>query len=135
MMRAGVVLLLISPLAIAADGSWSNQSFGGTLTRGQQVLKSKPVQSASPLPAGAVATRVNWKIATDGLTPAGFRIRLCSTAHCITLPSVAGERSLPRGMPAGGPFRFEYYSVAGGRFETPLTVLSNQITVSYRGKE
>jgi flagellar protein FlhE len=35
-------------------------------------------------------------------------------------------------MPAGGPFRFEYYSVAGGRLDTPLTVLSNQVTVSYR---
>lgn len=131
-MRAGLVLLLVSPLAIAADGSWSSQSFGGSLTLGQQVLRSKPLQSPSPLPAGVVATRVNWKIQTDGLTPVGFRIRLCSAARCITLPGVAGERSLPGGMPAGGPFRFEYYSIAGGRFEAPLTVVRNQITVSYR---
>lgn len=80
MMRAGVVLLLISPLAIAADGSWSNQSFGGTLTRGQQVLKSKPVQSASPLPAGVVASRIHWKIATHGLTPPGFAFA-CAARH------------------------------------------------------
>ncbi|MCU2394324.1 flagellar protein FlhE [Enterobacter ludwigii] len=134
MMRAGVVLLLISPLAIAADGSWSNQSFGGTLTRGQQVLKSKPVQSASPLPAGVVASRIHWKIATHGLTPPGFRIRLCSAARCLSLSGFSGEQRLPAGMPAGGPFRFEYYSVAGGRLDAPLTVLSNQVTVSYRNR-
>lgn len=131
-MRAALALLLVSPLAMATDGSWSGSSFGGTMTRGQLVLKSKPVQSPSPLPAGSVATQVNWKIKTHGLTPAGFRIRLCSAARCLTLPGVAGERPLPAGMPAGGPFRFEYYSVAGGRFDAPLTVLSNEVTVSYR---
>ncbi|HCK7297960.1 TPA: flagellar protein FlhE [Enterobacter cloacae] len=134
MMRAVLALLLVSPLAVAADGSWSGESFGGTLTRGQMVLKSKPVQSPSPLPAGAVASRVYWKIQTDGLTPTGFRIRLCSTTRCLTLPGFAGELPLPAGMPAGGPFRFEYYSVAGGRFDAPLHVLSNQVTVSYRNR-
>ncbi|MBS3049080.1 flagellar protein FlhE [Enterobacter mori] len=132
MRKFGLGLLLASPLAIAADGSWSSQSFGGTLTLGQQVLKSKPVQSASPLPAGVVATRVNWKIRTDGLTPIGFRIRLCSATQCLILPGYNGELALPAGMPAAGPFRFEYYSTAGGRFDSPLTVLSNQVTVSYR---
>ena len=108
MRRAGLALLLVSPLAMAADGSWSASSFGGTMTRGQVVLKSKPVQSPSPLPAGAVASRVHWKIQTNGLTPAGFRIRLCSATRCLTLPGFAGELPLPAGMPAGGPFRFEY---------------------------
>ncbi|MBF4109647.1 flagellar protein FlhE [Enterobacter cloacae] len=134
MRRAGLALLLVSPLAMAADGSWSASSFGGTMTRGQVVLKSKPVQSPSPLPAGAVASRVHWKIQTSGLTPAGFRIRLCSATRCLTLPGFAGELPLPAGMPAGGPFRFEYYSVAGGRLDTPLTVLKNQVTVSYRNR-
>ena len=132
MMRAALALLLVSPLAVAADGSWSSSSFGGTMTLGQQVLKSKPVQSPSPLPAWAAASRVHWKIKTHGLTPVGFRIRLCSAARCLTLPDVVGEMTLPAGMPAGGPFRFEYYSVAGGRLDAPLTVLSNQVTVSYR---
>lgn len=134
MRRAGLALLLVSPLAMAADGSWSASSFGGTMTRGQVVLKSKPVQSPSSLPAGAVASRVHWKIQTSGLTPAGFRIRLCSATRCLTLPGFAGELPLPAGMPAGGPFRFEYYSVAGGRLDTPLTVLKNQVTVSYRNR-
>ena len=127
-------LLLISPLVMAADASWSSSSFGGTMTRGQQVLKSKPVQSPSPLPAGAVASRVHWKIATHGLTPPGFRIRLCSAARCLPLSGFSGEQPLPAGMPAGGPFRFEYYSAAGGRLDAPLTVLSNQVTVSYRDR-
>lgn len=134
MMRAGLALLLVSPLAMAADGSWSASSFGGTMTRGQVVLKSKPVQSPSPLPAGAAASRVHWKIQTNGLTPAGFRIRLCSATRCLTLPGFTGELPLPAGMPAGGPFRFEYYSLAGGRLDTPLTVLKNQVTVSYRNR-
>lgn len=134
MMRAGLALLLVSPLAMAADGSWSASSFGGTMTLGQVVLKSKPVQSPSPLPAGTAASRVHWKIQTNGLTPAGFRIRLCSATRCLTLPGFAGELPLPAGMPAGGPFRFEYYSVAGGRLDTPLTVLKNQVTVSYRNR-
>lgn len=134
MKRTGLGLLLLSPLAMAADGSWSSSSFGGTMTLGKQVLKSKPVQSPSPLPAGAVASRVHWKIATHGPTPPGFRIRLCSAARCLPLPGVAGEQPLPAGMPAGGPFRFEYYSAAGGHFDAPLTVLSNQVTVSYRNR-
>ncbi|MEI9537319.1 flagellar protein FlhE [Enterobacter cancerogenus] len=128
-------LLVISPLAMAADGSWSSSSFGGTMTRGQQVLKSKPVQSRSPLPAGAAASRVYWKIATHGLTPPGFRIRLCSAARCLPLFGFSGEQPLPAGIPAGGPFHFEYYSVAGGRFDAPLSVLSNQVTVSYRNRD
>ncbi|WP_148242131.1 flagellar protein FlhE [Enterobacter asburiae] len=135
MMKIGLWLLLVSPLALAADGSWSGQSFGGTMTRGQQVLKSKPVKSPSPLPASAVASRVNWKITPHGLTPAGFRIRLCSATRCVALPGYAGELALPAGMPAGGPFRFEYYSIAGGRLDAPLTVLSNQLTVSYRYRD
>ncbi|STQ10809.1 flagellar protein FlhE [Enterobacter cloacae] len=104
-MRAVLALLLVSPLAVAADGSWSGESFGGTLTRGQMVLKSKPVQSPSPLPAGAVASRVYWKIQTDGLTPAGFRIRLCSTTRCLRLPGFAGELPcLPGYQPPGVSF-------------------------------
>ncbi|WP_457947313.1 flagellar protein FlhE [Enterobacter mori] len=134
MIRAGIALLLVSPLAIAADGAWSSQSFGGTLTRDHQVLKSKPVQSPSPLPAGAVASRVNWKISSHGLIPAGFRIRLCSAARCLPLSGFSGEQPLPADMPAGGPFRFEYYSVAGGGLDAPFTVLSNQVTVSYRNR-
>jgi hypothetical protein len=53
-------LLLISPWALAAGGSWSSESFGGTMTRGQQSVKSKPLQSPSPLPPGARATTVHW---------------------------------------------------------------------------
>lgn len=137
MMKAALALLLVSPLATAADGSWSGQSFGGTMTRGQKVLKSRPVQSPSPLPAGAVASRVSWRIETYGLVPADFRIMLCSPSRCMTLPGMGGEMPMSAGMPASGPFRFEYYSMTGGRSDAPLTVLSNQMTVSYRnrGKE
>lgn len=132
MRRVGLALLLISPLALAADGSWSSDSFGGTLTRGRLVQKSKPVQSPSPLPAGAVASRVHWKIKTSGYTPDGFRIRLCSATRCLPLSGFNGEIPLPAGFPAAGPFRFEYYAAVGGRLDAPLTVLSNQVTVSYR---
>ncbi|MEO3991864.1 flagellar protein FlhE [Pseudocitrobacter cyperus] len=125
-------LLLVSPLSLAADGSWSNHSFGGTLTHGKQVLKSKPVQSPSPLPSGAVASRVYWAIATTGYTPDGFRIRLCSATRCLPLPGFNGEMPLPAGFPAAGPFRFEYHSMGGGRLDSPMTILRNQLTISYR---
>lgn len=131
MRKFGLGLILASPLAIAADGSWSNQSFGGTITRENQTLKSKPVQSPSPLSPGTVATRVYWKINTSGPTPAGFRIRLCSAMRCLKLPGLAGEMALFADIPAGGPFRFEYASPKGGTFNFPLTVMSNQMTVSY----
>ncbi|MED5734008.1 flagellar protein FlhE [Enterobacter ludwigii] len=131
MMRLAIGLLLVSPVALAADGAWSSDSFGGTLTRGKLVLKSKPLQSPSPLPAGAVASRVYWKIKTSGYTPDRFRIRLCSATRCLPLSGFSGEQPLPAGYPAGGPFRFEYYAEAGGRLDSPLTVLSNQVTVSY----
>lgn len=132
MKNALVGLLMVSPLATAADGAWSSQGFGGTLTGGQHVLKSKPLRSPSPLPAGAQASRVNWKVSTNGLTPTGFRLRLCSASRCLVLPGAAGEMPLPAGISAEGPFHFEYYVNAGGRLDSPLTVLSNQITVSYR---
>lgn len=132
MMKMGVAgLLFLSPLAFAADGAWTSQSFGGTLTRGQQTLKSKPVQNPSPLPGGAVASRVWWKIHADGPTPVGFRIRLCSNNRCLMLPGVAGEMPLPAGFPADGPFRFEYFSPARGPLHPQLTILSNQVTISY----
>lgn len=125
---------LLSPLAISAGGSWSSESFGGRMTRGQQVLKSKPVQSPSPLPAGTVAFRVSWKVKADGPLPAGFGIRLCTGTRCLTLPGISGEMQLPTGIPPEGPFRFEYVSQAKGELRSPLTVLSNQMTVSYSNR-
>lgn len=124
-------LLLISPWALAAGGSWSSESFGGTMTRGQQSVKSKPLHSPSPLPPGARATTVHWKIKTDGLTPSGLRIRLCNAARCVRLAGWAGEMPLPAGIAPEGPFRFEYHASEAGTLRSPLTILSNQLTVSY----
>lgn len=131
MTRALAGLMLASPLALAADGSWSSQSFGGTMTRGGQVVKSRPVQSPSPLASGATASRAYWKISTNGPTPVGMRIRLCSAARCLMLPGMAGEIALPTDMSPGGPFRFEYATARGGIFSSPVTVLSNVLTVTY----
>lgn len=70
MMRAALALLLVSPLAVAADGSWSSSSFGGTMTLGQQALKSKPVQSPSPPARGGP-----WPLAYTGrLKPTASRL-------------------------------------------------------------
>jgi flagellar protein FlhE len=124
--------LLLTPMAVAADGSWTSQSFGGTLTQGKQVQKSKPIEAPSPLPSSAVATRLVWKIKADNPPPDGFRIRLCSEIRCIALPGLAGEIPLAAGFAVAGPYRFEYFSLVRGRLTPPLTVLSNQVTVSYR---
>lgn len=134
MMRRRMLLglLVASPLAWAGDGSWSSQSFGGMMTRGQQVLKSQPVQPASSPPAGAIAKQLAWKITPDGATPMGFMIKVCGGNRCLPLSGLSGEMVLPVNFPAGGPLRFEYYSSVRGALSPPLTILSNQVTVEYR---
>ncbi|EQB1486127.1 flagellar protein FlhE [Enterobacter hormaechei] len=134
MIRAALLVLLLAPPAFAADGSWSSHSFGGTLSRGKQVLKSRPVQPAAPLPKGVTPTHLLWKITPDGPTPPGFRIRVCNNLRCLMLRELAGEIPLPAGFPAAGPFRFEYQSVARGEMTPPLTILKNEITIRYHGK-
>ncbi|WP_343552920.1 flagellar protein FlhE [Pantoea sp.] len=133
MMRRLLLLsLVISPLALASDGSWSSQSFGGMMTRGQQVVKSQPVHPTSALPAGAIAKQLTWKISPDGPTPMGFMIKVCGGNRCLPLSGLSGEMPLPVSFPAGGPLRFEYYSSVRGNLSPPLTLLSNQVTVEYR---
>ncbi|TDN59413.1 flagellar protein FlhE [Scandinavium goeteborgense] len=127
-----LALLFVTPLAQAANGSWTSQSFGGTLARGQQTLKSRPIQAPSALPKGVVATRLAWSINPNGPTPVGFRIHICGGNRCLPLPGLSGEMALPAGYPAAGPYRFEYRSVVRGQLYPPLTVLTNQITLEYR---
>ncbi len=45
-------LLLISPWALAASGSWSSESFGGTMTRGQQSVKVNRSRALLPFLLG-----------------------------------------------------------------------------------
>ena len=129
---SALALLLASPLALANAGSWNSQSFGGTLMHGQQWMKSKPVAPAAALPKRAVATRISWKITADGMPPPGFKIKLCSSRRCLTLPSLSGDITPPGSIPAEGPWRFEYYSAARGPLLPVLTILSNQLSVQYR---
>lgn len=132
MIRRGLLaILLTSSTAVAAEGSWSSQSFGGTLSLGKQTLTSRAIQVSSSLPAGAVAQRVAWKISTDRHTPVGFQAKICGGGRCLPLPGMAGEIPLPAGFPAGGPFHFEYTVAVRGPLHPALTVLSNQLTVHY----
>lgn len=127
-------LLLILPLAVHASnsGSWSSQSFGGVISRGQQEITSRPLQPGGPLPPSAVAARVAWRITADSVPPQGLKITLCSRGRCMALPALAGEQTLPSSFPADGPFRFVYATVTRGALEPALTILSNQLTVNYR---
>jgi len=129
--NGALLLMIAAPLACAGTGSWSSESFGGEITHGKQWLKSRPIQSMSLLPRHAQAKRLVWKIKTDAQAPLGFRIRFCSENRCVNLPTQQGEIVLPAGIPAAGPFRFEYYAPLKGPFLKPLTVLSNQVTISY----
>lgn len=104
MIRAALLVLLLVPPAFAADGSWSSHSFGGTLSRGKQVLKSRPVQPAAPLPKGVTPTHLLWKITPDGPTPPGFRIRVCSSLRCLMLRELAGEIRCQRVSRPRAPF-------------------------------
>lgn len=133
MIRRGLLaILLTSSAAVAADGSWTSQSFGGTLTLGKQLLKSRPVQVPSTLPKGAVANRLSWKIHADRHTPVGFEARVCQGTRCLKLPDLAGERKVPASFSASGPWRFEYVVTARGPLYPALTILSNRLTVHYQ---
>ncbi len=137
MMRGWMLigLLVASPLALAADGSWSSSSFGGVMTRGQQLLRSRPIQPQTPPPAGAVARTLAWKITPDRPTPAGFSSKICADGRCLALAGLSGELKLPAGFPAGGPWRFEYYASVRGVLAPPLTILSNELTLGFKGRE
>ncbi|MFK3660854.1 flagellar protein FlhE [Scandinavium sp. NPDC088450] len=130
--RGLLALLFASTTAMAADGSWSSQSFGGTLTLGKQPLRSQPVKVSSPLPQGAVAKRLAWKIHTDRHAPVGFEAKVCHGTRCLKLPGLAGEITLPAGFPANGPFEFEYVIAVRGPVSPALTVTRNAVTVHYR---
>ena len=125
-------LLVVSPLALANQGSWTSHSFGGMVSRGLQVTKSRPVQPASPLTKRAVATKLAWQITPDRYTPAGFTIKLCSGSRCLPLTGLRGEMRLPADFPASGPLIFEYSVAERGMLAQPLTILRNQVTVGYR---
>ena len=125
-------LLLVSPLALAAEGSWTSRSFGGTLVHGQQRLISQPVAPASALPTNAVATRISWKITPEKQPASGLKIKLCTGSRCLPLPSLSGEMTSSGNLPAEGPWRFEYLSTVRGPMFPVLTLLSNQLSVQYR---
>ncbi len=66
----------------------------------------------------AILTTTNLprnKLQTDGLTPAGFRIRLCSTTRCLGCPALPSRPCLPGYQPPGR-FVLSIIPVAGGRF-------------------
>ncbi|MCT2386324.1 flagellar protein FlhE [Erwinia pyrifoliae] len=127
-------LLLILPLAVHAShsGSWSRQSFGGVIARGQQEITSRPLQPGGPLPTSAVVARVAWRITPDSAPPPGLKITLCSRGRCMALPALSGEQALPSSFPADGPFRFVYTTVTRGPLDPVLTILNNHLTVNYR---
>jgi len=132
MMRAGLFLILMySALASAGSGSWSAESAGGTLTLGKMVVTGKPVIPASSIPARAKPAWISWKIITSRPAPVGFIARVCSKNRCLSLPSMAGQRPLPAGFSASGPYFFEYYAATRGVIYPPLIVLSNQLTLGY----
>ena len=128
---AGLILLLTVMPAMAGGGSWSSQSYGGILTRGQYLLKSRQISPDLPSPKKAVAMRLSWKILLDNPPPPGFSMRVCGGRHCLPLPSLTGELTAPALFPASGPVTFEYYSTVRGALTPAVTVLSNQVTVSY----
>lgn len=132
MMRALLFLILMySALASAGSGSWSSESGGGTLTLGKMVVTGKPVSPALPIPARAKPAWISWKIVTSRPAPVGFIARVCSKNRCLSLPSMAGQLTLPAGFSASGPYFFEYYVSTRGVIYPSLTVLSNHLTLGY----
>ncbi|NEG84688.1 flagellar protein FlhE [Pantoea agglomerans] len=122
---------MYSALASAGSGSWSSESAGGTLTLGKMVVTGKPVSPASSIPARAKPAWISWKVVTSRPAPVGFIARICCKGRCLSLPSMAGQRPLPAGFSAHGPYFFEYYVSTRGVIYPPLTILSNQLSLGY----
>ncbi|HEY3985242.1 flagellar protein FlhE [Cedecea sp.] len=133
MRRFAIAALIFLPsFALAQSGAWSSQSQGPVISRGQQRFKSQPINAPAPLPTGAVASRVQWRVVTATPPPGYLELKLCGGGSCITLPSLSGSRTLPASFPANGPWYFHYEFTTRGALTPPITVLSNQVTVNYR---
>lgn len=129
-MRRFTVVLLLFPL-LAQASSWTQKTAGAIISRGRQPVSGVMLKPPAGVPAKAVATRVTWHITP--LSPSGrLDIALCSAGRCIPLYALSGQSQLPPGFRASAPFTFFYRFPQSGPITSPLNIVSQQLTVSWR---
>ncbi|WP_312629442.1 flagellar protein FlhE [Scandinavium sp.] len=126
------ISLLLSPLlaCAASGGGWNGYSVGGTLHMGKQELVSRPLQPNLP-PHGRIH-RIAWQITLLRPQPAGLKIKLCSQQRCLPLSSLSGRLEVHNTFLARGPFYFVYYVGTPGRLSNPMTVVKNELSITYK---
>ncbi|SFU20173.1 flagellar protein FlhE [Kosakonia arachidis] len=122
---------VILPVA-ATGGSWTGKSVGGSVSVGQQILTSRPLQAQGPLSRAATITSVVWRIELLSPPPTGLQIKLCAPSFCIPLRDLTGTQQVSVPLSAGNTFRFLYSVNSRGPLMPALQVVSNQLTVNYR---
>lgn len=131
-----IALLLILPISSAtlasSGGSWSRLAGGCTLTVGNQTMSSPSLLAPEGLAPDAHVMQISWRIVPLSPVPAGFTVQLCRSDQCRTLPTLNGSLRLKQSVPAAGDFRFVYTVAHKGQLHPAVTVVSNQLTVSYR---
>lgn len=124
-----LITLLLSQAAIAACGASSSSSTGGTISAGNQPLRSRPLDIS--IPARALINHVNWHVSILSLPPYSLQIKLCSPSKCIFLESLAGQKDINLFLKAQGPIYFIYSVNYSGLLLPPLNVVKNQLTVQW----
>jgi flagellar protein FlhE len=121
----------LSAAASAESGSWSGSSIGGRVSVGQQILVSRPIGPAAPLPAAATISTLTWRISLLNPPPPGLQIKLCAQAVCFPLQGLSGTLRLSTARTANDVFRFIYSVNSRGPLMPVLQVVNNQLTVNY----
>ncbi|EFH7843624.1 flagellar protein FlhE [Escherichia coli] len=126
-----LLLALHSTLCLASAGSWSQQSSGGTLTTGEELLVGRVIHAPTVVPRNAPVKYITWKINLLTPPPQGLEINLCSTTWCQPLPALAGHLTPTHHLSAGGIFHFIYNVRYKGQLIPAMTVVKNQLTIGY----
>lgn len=135
-MRSILALLLCLTFPLAANavsGSWTQKSAGGLVSVGQQILTSHSLVPSAGISSKAKVISISWKISLLAPPPPGLEIKLCSSQHCIKLPSLSGHKNIKVHLQAYDTYRFIYSVNSLGQLRPALNVVSNQLTINYRG--
>ncbi|EEF2419646.1 TPA: flagellar protein FlhE [Salmonella enterica subsp. enterica serovar Muenchen] len=112
-------------------GSWSEQTVGGTISIGNQLLISRSIHSPANIPKPSYSRTISWKINLLSPPPSGLTIKLCSQDGCVSIPSLSGQIHPAVRIPAYGTFYFIYTVKHNGQLLPPLTIINNRLTINY----
>lgn len=127
---AGVLLLMLPGLSLAADGGWQASATGPALSNRGVQATSRPLSPPEALPG--TITDVVWRYTLSAPAPAGLQVRLCSESRCVPIEGASGSTRGLTNVAAGETLRFIYQVEGKGRVFPVLRVVSNEVMVNYR---